>query len=77
MSANELRELIKRYTIPDFDGQIYKKEFNEKGFDIELINTVKDDYYHLQNLNTIDFFKKINLNELPRCKQTGYQKSAS
>ena len=61
LSANELRELIKRYTIPDFDGQIYKKEFIEKDFDIELIKRVKDDYYHLHNLNTIDFFKKINL----------------
>ncbi len=72
LSANELRELIKRYTIPDFDGQIYKKEFNEKDFDIELINTVKEDYYHLKNLNTIEFFKKINLIRNNELTNTAY-----
>ena len=61
MSQTEVRELIKRYTLSDFDKMYLEKDFREIELDDKLIEKINKEYYKFKISSSIDFLKQLGL----------------
>ena len=72
MSQTEVRELIKRYALSDFDKMYLEKDFRKLEFDDKLIEKVNKEYYGFKIVSSIDFLKKIGLIIKNKISNAGY-----
>lgn len=72
MSQTEVRELIKRYALSDFDKMYLEKDFRKLEFDDKLIEKVNKEYYGFKTVSSIDFLKKIGLITKNKISNAGY-----
>ena len=61
MSQSEIRELIKRYALSDFDKLYVEKDLKKISLDDELIQKINKEYYKFKTVSSVDFLKKLNL----------------
>ena len=61
LSAQEVRNLIKRYTLPDFDKQHFTESIENIEWDEKLITQLNKDYFKINFHTIFDFFKLINI----------------
>jgi ATP-dependent DNA helicase RecG len=73
ITNSELRELIKRYTLADFDRQAFIREIPSKIiWDEKKIEQVSAEYYGLKTKSVMEFFKKAGLLNGKRVTNTAY-----
>lgn len=72
MSQTEVRELIKKYALSDFDKMYLKKDFRKVEFDEELIAKINKEYYKIKITSPIGFLKKIGLISKNKITNAGY-----
>ena len=72
MSQTEVRELIKRYALSDFDKMYLEKDPKTVEFDDKLIENVNKEYYKLKTISSSDFLEKIGLIAKNKVTNAGY-----
>ena len=73
ISNQELREIIKRYTLVDFDNQPYMKATPAKIiWDDKLIKEVAKEHYGLKIKSSVEFLKKVGLLVGKRASNAAY-----
>ncbi len=72
MSQTEVRELIKRYSLSDFDKMYLEKDFRKVEFDDKLIEKVNKEYYAFKINSSIDFLKQLGLVSKNTISNAGY-----
>ncbi len=61
LSNQEVRNLIKRYTLPDFDMQSFTENIENIEWDEKLISQLNKDYFKIKYHTYFDFFKNLNI----------------
>ena len=61
LSANEVKELVRKYSTADFDKQTVNVDLTDDDLSIKLIDQVKSKYYNLANESNSDFLRKNHL----------------
>ena len=72
MSQTEVRELIKRYALSDFDKMYLEKDLKKIEFDVDLIKKINNKYYKFKIRSEIDFLKKLGLVSKNKITNAGY-----
>ena len=72
MSQTEVRELIKRYALSDFDKMYLEKDFRKVEFDDKLIEKVNKEYYKFKINSAIDFLKQLGIVSKNKITNAGY-----
>ena len=61
LSNQEVRNLIRRYTLPDFDNQLFTANFENIEWDEKLINQLNRDYLKLKFNTFFDLFESLGI----------------
>ena len=60
LSNQAIRNLIKKYTLPDYDNQPFKWNSENIEWDEKLITQLNEDYFKIKFRTIFDFFKGLN-----------------
>jgi len=61
LSNQEVRNLIKRYTLPDFDKQFFTENIENIEWDEKLISQLNKNYFKIEFHTYFDFLKSLNI----------------
>lgn len=72
LSNQEVRNLIKRYTLQDFDKQPFAENIENIEWDEKLISQLNKEYFKIKFHDYLDFYKNLNIYNGKNITNTAY-----
>lgn len=72
LSATEIRDQVKRYTMPDFDQRTLPQTFNIQDLDIAVIRRMNETIFHFGKIPERRILEKLMVLRKGKLTNTGY-----
>jgi ATP-dependent DNA helicase RecG len=72
LSATEIRDLVKRYTLPDFDQRLLSQKFDIQDLDSATIQRMNETVFHLGKIPERRILEKLLVLKKGKLTNTGY-----
>jgi len=72
MSSAEIKNLIKRYNLTDFDSQLFSKPIKDIDLDIDLIQETNQNFFKFKQSTPKQILKELKLTQKQKISNAGY-----